>query len=308
MSPTKKAPKKACGAKWRKRKVTDRAYRYRANSAGCAPPPPHQCAFCGAKQHIDVHHIDGHEENTNPDNLIHACRSCNTKIGGAFKRAGRGRRTRQFNPEGAKTLAEWMAAVMSVKGESDQMSLNKAVETIRATSPGMRSGFARDIWKRRHARRNPEETDELDQAAEVTAAFHGRPPKLIREVTQTEEAREDLADLGRLVELELRSGEALEFRPGVRVAYSAAGEQIYLVGGDQAVPIAGRPRDFQDLGEVHAIVYFTSKAFHNFKPTDYHHEFGEDGGRRPRLTYDAVNRRLLLAGGTYHVTPAGIEN
>ena len=47
-----------------------------------------------------------------------------------MKRAGIGRRTRQYNPrgesEGAQTLGQWMAAVMSMKGESDQMSVSDA--------------------------------------------------------------------------------------------------------------------------------------------------------------------------------------
>jgi hypothetical protein len=41
--------------------------------------------------------------------------------------------TRQYNPSGqsAKTLAQWLAAVLSVQGESDAMTVPAAVDMIR---------------------------------------------------------------------------------------------------------------------------------------------------------------------------------
>jgi hypothetical protein len=128
--------------------VTDRAFRYRAN----ADPPPGEkiCAFCGSTRNVEIGHVDGHEENTSPENLIWTCRRCNTEMGAAFKRAGVGRRTRQFNlaEGGAKPLAQWVTAVMSMKGQGD-MSVSDAVEVIHATPPARRSEFAREIWELR---------------------------------------------------------------------------------------------------------------------------------------------------------------
>jgi hypothetical protein len=72
-----------------------------------------------------------------------------------FKRAGLGRRTRQYNPsssQGAKSLGAWMAAVESMKGESDQMRVADAVALIRATPGWQRSAFAQEIWSRRRER------------------------------------------------------------------------------------------------------------------------------------------------------------
>jgi hypothetical protein len=64
-----------------------------------------------------------------------------------FTRLRIGRRTRQYNPSlGAKSLGQWLTAVMSMKGESDAMSVPVAVEMIRATPPTKRSEFAREIW------------------------------------------------------------------------------------------------------------------------------------------------------------------
>jgi hypothetical protein len=93
-----------------------------------------------------VGHLDGHEENTGPENLIWNCRACNTRLGVVFKNLGIGRRTRQYNPsEGAKSLGQWLTAVMSMKGESDAMSVPAAVEMIWATTPEHRSMSARQI-------------------------------------------------------------------------------------------------------------------------------------------------------------------
>ena len=48
-----------------------------------------------------------------------------------------------------RNLAQWMAALMSMKGESDQMPVGAAVEMIHATSAEDWSCFAREIWHRR---------------------------------------------------------------------------------------------------------------------------------------------------------------
>ena len=49
------------------------------------------------------------------------------------KRLGMGRRTRQYNPaqKGATSLGQWLTAVMSMKGESEEMTVPAAVEMIR---------------------------------------------------------------------------------------------------------------------------------------------------------------------------------
>ena len=98
--------------------------------------------------------MDGHEENTAARNLFWTCRSCNVLCSNALKRAGLGRRTRQYNPQGggAKTMAQWLSAVMSMKGQSDQMPVEAAVAMIHATPPEARSRFAREIWRVRRSR------------------------------------------------------------------------------------------------------------------------------------------------------------
>jgi hypothetical protein len=98
-----------------------------------------------------VAHIDGNESNSEAWNLGLTCRSCNAKVAHIMKGLGMGRRTKQYNPrgEGARTLGQWMAAVMSMKGESDQMRADDAVEMIHATPATDRSRFAREVWRLR---------------------------------------------------------------------------------------------------------------------------------------------------------------
>ena len=140
--------------------ITDRALRYRAQKN--APEGERVCCLCGAVSNVEVDHVDGHEENGEPENLMWACRSCNTAKGFAMKNAGMGRRTRQFNPavKGATTLGEWMQAVGAITphkgkkyagkryGLASEMPVHEAVAIIRATSPAKRSQFASQL--RRH--------------------------------------------------------------------------------------------------------------------------------------------------------------
>ena len=97
--------------------------------------------------------MDGHEENTARYNLVWTCRSCNVLCANALRRAGIGRKTRQYNPAsaGATSLGQWLTAVTSMKGESSDMTVQDAVAMIHATAPVKRSAFAKEIWRLRRA-------------------------------------------------------------------------------------------------------------------------------------------------------------
>lgn len=86
--------------------------------------------------------------------MMWACRSCNVRVAIAMGHAGLGRPTYQFNPQGqgAKSLRQWLTAVLSAKGESDVMETAAAVAMIRATPPERRSEFAQQIWEIRRRR------------------------------------------------------------------------------------------------------------------------------------------------------------
>jgi len=129
--------------------VTDRALRYRANTADRRPEGPRICVFCGSDQNVEVGHLDGHEENSEPQNLVWNCRSCNTRLGHIFKTLGIGRRTRQYNPEtqGAQSYEQWATALDALKGGNLFMSVAAAVDIIHATPPEDRSYYQRQIWR-----------------------------------------------------------------------------------------------------------------------------------------------------------------
>src|SRR5438093_1271953 len=73
------------------------------------PPGPRRCALCGSTRFLVVDHIEGDEWNDAPENLRWLCKSCNTRRGIAMARAGKGRKTRQYNP-GADNLAQYVQA------------------------------------------------------------------------------------------------------------------------------------------------------------------------------------------------------
>jgi hypothetical protein len=77
--------------------TTDRAKRYAANRH-VTDDPKGGCLFCGSKRNLGVDHISGDESDGHPSNLAYLCKSCNTRKGAAFKKAGIGRLTHQYNP------------------------------------------------------------------------------------------------------------------------------------------------------------------------------------------------------------------
>jgi len=156
---------------------------------------------------------------------------------------------------------------------------------------------------------------ELESAAKMYGKFHGKAPTNVKTVRQLRVTPSVLADCGKLVELVVATdkgqGVKLSFKGGVRVATTGDGGQLYFVGGDQAVnlrqfPNVTLPKDHVELGEAVSICYHTSKDFHNFEPSDYEHQFGEEGGARPLLAYDVHSQRLYLVGGDYRVKREGI--
>lgn len=144
----------ACGMKTRKPagQITDRQQRNRARAC-IKPEHLKRCGFCGSSRNIRVHHLNGNEGDGAPENLIAACHADNARVGFLLKRHNIGRRVDQeYNPTtGARSLAQWMMAVKSLRGESTDMQPREAIAMIRATSPARRSDFAHDIWKIRRA-------------------------------------------------------------------------------------------------------------------------------------------------------------
>lgn len=130
--------------------ITDRAKRYRANSRENRPGPPKQCGFCGSRRRVEIHHVNGRESDGTPDNLMWACRRCNTSVGHALRRSGLGRLTRQYNPAKARgsrrSLMQAYGNAIKVMRGVFEGDVAAAVATIRATPPDVRSAYTSRSW------------------------------------------------------------------------------------------------------------------------------------------------------------------
>lgn len=149
--------------------LTDRAKRYRANRDDVRPPGPRVCAYCGSVDSVDVEHIDGVEGHAWPQNLLWACRACNTRKGLNFRRVGLGERTAQYNPagHGATSYSEWGELVDRVRGDV-QVSRSEvlaAVRGIQRTPERARQQFAERM------RRNPLAVASLADYLSTATAF-----------------------------------------------------------------------------------------------------------------------------------------
>ena len=155
------------------RDITDRAKRYRANRC---KKKGKLCETCGSRKNLLIGHRDGNESNNKPFNLGTFCKSCNGVQSAADKKAGRGVRTRQYNPKkkkrrnpGAGNLAQYVqAAVDHTRGSHDEGG-----RIIHETPKAKRREFAREIAFRKGYRGNPSEADALYKK------FHGRGPDKI---------------------------------------------------------------------------------------------------------------------------------
>jgi hypothetical protein len=169
--------------------------------------------------------------------------------------------------------------------------------------------------KRPARRRNSAEG--MDAAVSKFEEFHGKPPSKIVEYEQTYHYPAEFAEMGKLKELRVFLDEANPEYPitgfgACQAGCTPDGANIYFIGGDQAIDLKAldiaSDKDFVELGSCVYIAYHTVKGFHDFAPTLYYHEFGEEDGITPTLAYDRLNRTLFLVSGNYRVRPAGIEN
>lgn len=178
----------------------------------------------------------------------------------------------------------------------------------------LKSGKTKPNPRRKGKRRNSEEQD----AAAMFETFHQMPPRRTIDYEEMVKYPHHFAEIGRpLKELRVFLDSANPDFPFTRfgdcqVVCTPDGTNIYFVGGDQAIDLAGldltSDKDTIELGPCTYISYHTIKGFHDFEPTDYWHRFGEEDGVFPRLGYDQLNKRLFLIGGNYQVKREGIVN
>jgi hypothetical protein len=104
----------------------------------------------------------------------------------------------------------------------------------------------------------------------------------------------------------------------IELCASADRKQLFFLGGKQGDIVsrfgefeADAKHDLVDLGNMVALGYEAQKSqAGDTEPRPYSHIFGEEGGTPPRASWDSLNKRVLLSGGTYHLEEAdrGIIN
>lgn len=154
----------------------------------------------------------------------------------------------------------------------------------------------------------------LSGAAALSESWHGRGVTKVSEVREKVHVRTSLADLGALEELVIdRPGKnTLNFSKGVRLAAAPPGpdnisRQLYFIGGDQSIDV-DEARDFLCVGEVVSITYWADKHhLQEERSRPWEHHFGDEGGDRPTLIYDRLNKRLSLTGGSYYIDLADYD-
>lgn len=165
--------------------------------------------------------------------------------------------------------------------------------------------------KKRARKGNP-----ADSAAAAFEEFHGRPSEEVITVTQKVHYHSNLAAIGKLEALRgvaVNTGDkiSLEGFGGALLCENEKKDQLFIKGGDQRVDLdtfgIDTPHELNVLMEVKVVEYFTTK-----------NHLGREGGTAvyvhkfsrpyPELVYDAPNKQLLFAGGSYSMPPEGIDN
>jgi hypothetical protein len=322
--------------------ITDRAKRYRAQKK---IKGPRKCELCGSKRFLVADHRNGNEANGNAGNLRWLCKSCNNREGAKKIKAGRGVRTRQYNP-GAKTLGAYAAAAAEhTRGRHDAGGA-----VIHDTPKSARSRYAKQIWALRRQHGNPDSG--LVDGRELFASFHGAPAEKVRELQLKTEVERDYVYLGELTGGRFLQSDGHEVRisfegDGVKLCSSPDGHQLYCIGGNQSLESilrdtlgADTSKALASIGRFGWIYYIAAKSATNHEPREWEHPFGlraesvellqqaaaagwSNGEFQKRMSaalaavplaardlpegwYDTVNKRILIAGGSYYVDWPGI--
>lgn len=173
--------------------------------------------------------------------------------------------------------------------------------------------------RREKLRRRRRNSNDANEAVRLYQTFHGKDPSGVIEKQVSAAMRMEYTALGDLEYLIVEP-------PGkpvvkidcegdrVKLASSADGAQLYLIGGNQNVTdMLGKftddaSKDFIELGTAIEVQYFAHKAVGNFQPVSYYHKFGEESGVAPVAMFDRLKKQIFLIGGEYRIEAPGIVN
>lgn len=191
----------------------------------------------------------------------------------------------------------------------------------RYTKAGLAArGRLHDVAKPRRVKRRVRHNGAESAAAAAFEGFHGRPATKRIELNERVKEHLHLADVGELVALEVltsKRGVVIDLTDflGARLCMNPKRTQLYVEGGDQKIDLglfglAEPHKDLEVLGPVRSVKYFTTKDHLGRQggTADYHHRFGERGGKLPFALYDTRNKKLVFAGGDYTLPDEGIDD
>jgi hypothetical protein len=236
----------------------------------------------------------------------------------AFKKrmaAGRRKAAKARGEKNPKRKAKKKTAAKRKPAAKKKPAGSKRRPTKNAIRKAQRNAQHKRGKKNPKGRRRNQEGS-IEEAERQFESFHGKPPGRIREYTEQYRYPEHFAELGKLIELRfmLDDGSEGQLRGfgSTQVVSTPDGSNIYFIGGDQSIDIGAfdlsSDKDFVELGPCTYISYHTIKGFHDFEPTTYWHQFGEEDDIYPGLVYDRLNKRLFLTSGNYRIRPEGIVN
>lgn len=151
----------------------------------------------------------------------------------------------------------------------------------------------------------------MTDAERFSQEFHGREP-LQEFVAEAVTDKKELTVLGQLLELLVATGEGddgllLEFRDSFVLLAAEPDTKRLVIAGDthEAATLAD---ELGVIGELVSVTYYTDKHHLGDQGgiAEYVHEFGEKGGELPILMFDYDSQQLIIVGGSYTITEAGI--
>lgn len=212
------------------------------------------------------------------------------------------------NPSEIKRAILTKAEHQTLKNEYGMKKANRAVNWFYEQSQSFRASIKHlpyiraneYLWNdaRYDSYRNPSVTD-------LSRTFQGEADGSVEKQYAANGAPANLARAGKLVFLKV-NGKTFRL-PGAMVAI-APNERLWITGPGPLFQTKARKGEGLDVGEVSHICYLTAKShIENGKTVEYVHEFGEEGGRRPRLIIDSEGMPILR-GGDYKIRAEGIVN
>jgi hypothetical protein len=213
------------------------------------------------------------------------------------------------NPAGVKKSKRNLDEISKAVKLTEQFKGSPAKEVLEINEPArVRDDYAHLGWLLQLVFHPPYDREELD-LKEVSEAYE----EMMNDGADPNKSWQELSEAWGvpLLVFDFTGDE-------IRLAASADGKQLYLIGGrqdlfrNQLKAFKSDPEhDRVDLGEIISITYEAKKAqAGDAQPHPYYHIFGEEGGEAPRAFYDTLNNRIAIVGGSYHLKDAdlGIVN